>query len=183
LPKDVDDHLCEEILSSERHFEGKLLSVRVDRVRLAAGRESRREIVEHAEAVAAVPLLPDGRVALVRQWRHPAQQVLLEIPAGVMEAGETPEECVDRELAEEIGYRAGRLERLFSIYLAPGYSEELIHIFLAQDLHPAQGETDEDENLEVVIMPLTQAVTLGQEGKLRDAKTVAGILAAAQRRT
>lgn len=183
LPKDVDDHLREETLSSERHFEGQLLSVRVDRVRLANGRESRREIVEHAEAVAAVPLLPDGRVVLVRQWRHPARQVLLEIPAGVMEAGETPAATMNRELTEEIGYRAERLERLFSIYLAPGYSEELIHLFLAQELHPAKGKADEDENLQVVIMPLAEAVRLCQEGKLRDAKTVAGILAVAQRRS
>jgi len=170
----------EETLSSERPFQGKLLSVRVDRVRLDNGREATREIVEHAPAIAAVPLLPDGRVILVRQWRHPAQEVLLEIPAGVMDPGETPEQTVNRELAEEIGYRAGTVRKLFSVYLAPGYSEEIIHIFLAEDLTPERLPADEDEDLETVIVPLAEAVTMCREGQIQDAKSVAGLLGAAQ---
>ena len=170
----------EETLSSERPFQGKLLSVRVDRVRLENGREATREIVEHAPAIAAVPLLPDGRVILVRQWRHPAQEVLLEIPAGVMDPGETPEQTVNWELAEEIGYRAGTVRKLFSVYLAPGYSEEIIHIFLAEDLTPEQLPADEDEDLETVIVPLAEAVTMCREGQIKDAKSVAGLLGAAQ---
>jgi ADP-ribose pyrophosphatase len=171
----------EETLSSERPFEGKLLTVRVDRVRLPDGREATREIVEHAPAIAAVPLLPDGRVILVRQWRQPARQVLLELPAGVMDPGETPEETVRRELAEEIGYSPGRVEKLFSVYLAPGYSEEILHIFLAEDLVPERLPADEDENLEPVVMPLAEAVELCRQGEILDAKSVAGLLGAAQR--
>ena len=173
--------MFEETLSSERLFEGKLLAVRVDRVRLPQGREATREIVEHAPAVAAVPLLPEGQVVLVRQWRHPAREVLLEIPAGMMHADETPEECVCRELAEEVGYRPQALHKLFSLYLAPGYSEEIIHIYLAEELLPESLEPDEDEDLETVIMPLGEAVSLCQEGKIQDAKSVAGLLATAQR--
>jgi ADP-ribose pyrophosphatase len=174
--------LREETVSSERPFIGKLLAVRVDQVALPDGRPARREIVEHAPAIAAVPLLDDGRVVLVRQWRHPAREALLEIPAGVMNAGETPEECAGRELAEEIGYRPERLARLFSVYLAPGYSEELIHIFLAEGLVPAYAEADEDENLQLVVMPLAEAAARCRAGEFRDVKTVAGILAAASRK-
>jgi ADP-ribose pyrophosphatase len=173
--------LREETLASERRFEGRLLSVRVDEVALPDGRRARREIVEHAPAIAAVPLMADGRVILVRQWRQPAREVLLEIPAGVMDPGETPEACAARELAEEIGYRPGKLERLFSLLLAPGYSEEIIHIFLAEDLVPAQAQADEDENLQTVTMPLAEAVARCRAGELRDAKTVAGLLAVADR--
>jgi ADP-ribose pyrophosphatase len=172
--------MFEETLSSERLFEGKLLAVRVDRVCRAQGREAIREIVEHAPAVAAVPLLPGGRVVLVRQWRQPVRGVLLEIPAGVMHPEETPEECVCRELAEEIGYRPQTLHKLFSLYLAPGYSEEIIHIYLAEEFVPESREADEDENLETVIMPLGEAVSMCQEGEIQDAKSVAGLLAAAQ---
>lgn len=174
--------LREETVASERPFEGRLLSVRVDEVRLPDGRLARREIVEHAPAVAAVPLLPEGEVVLVRQWRHPAQAALIEIPAGVMEPDETPEACVERELGEEIGYRPGRVERLFSLFLAPGYSEEVIHVFLAEALEPVEGEADQDENLRVVTIPLAEAVRLALAGELRDAKTVAGLLAVERRR-
>ncbi len=174
--------LTEETVATQRPFEGRLLSVRVDEVTLPDGRRARREIVEHAPAIAAVPLLPGERVILVRQWRQPARQVLLDIPAEVVHPNETPEDCAARELAEEIGYRPGRLELLFSLFLAPGYSEEIIHIFLADDLLPAHAEADEDENLQTVIMPLAEAVALCRTGELRDAKTVAGILAVAEHR-
>jgi ADP-ribose pyrophosphatase len=157
------------------------LAVRVDEVKLPDGRRARREIVEHAPAIAAVPLREDGQVVLVRQWRQPVGEALLEIPAGVMNPGETPEQSAARELAEEIGYRPQRLELLFSVYLAPGYSEELIHIFLATGLVPAHAEADEDENLHPVLMPLAEAAARCRAGELRDAKTVAGILAAAER--
>jgi ADP-ribose pyrophosphatase len=174
-----DSPLTEHTLSSEPAFAGQLLSVRVDRVRLPDGAEATREIVEHAPAIAAVPLLPDGQVALVRQWRQPAREALLEIPAGVMHAGETPEDCARRELAEEIGYRPGRLEKLFSVFLAPGYSEEVLHIFLVEDLVPERRAADDDEFLEVVTMPLAEAVAACHDGRIVDAKSVAGLLGVA----
>ncbi|HEY3398112.1 MAG TPA: NUDIX hydrolase [Armatimonadota bacterium] len=181
MPDREFPELREETISSERQFEGKLLQVRVDQVRLPDGREARREIVEHVPAIAAVPLRPDGQVLLVRQWRHPAGEALLEVPAGCLEPGESPDECVNRELAEEIGYRADRIERLFSLYLAPGYSQEIIHYYLAQDLQPASAEADEDENLQIVTLPLAEAVRLCLAGEIRDAKSVAALLAVAIR--
>jgi len=170
---------AEQTLDSQRFFEGRILNLRVDTVRLPDGRKSTREIVEHRGAAAAVPLLPDDRVVLVRQWRQPAQRVLLEIPAGVVDEGETPEECMRRELAEEIGYQPSRLEKLFSMYPAPGYSEELIHIFLAADLRPVEADADYDENLQVVKLPFSEALDRCLRGEIQDAKTIAGLLAVA----
>lgn len=172
---------AEETVDSQRFFEGRILNLRVDTVRLPDGRQSTREIVEHPGAAAAVPLLDDGRVVLVRQWRQPAQKVLLEIPAGVLEEGESPEDCIRRELAEEIGYQPGRLQLLFSLYLAPGYSEELIHIFVAEDLLPIQADADYDENLQVEILALPEAVDRCLRGEIQDGKTIAGLLAVAAR--
>ncbi len=170
---------AEETLSSQRFFQGRILNLRVDTVQLPDGRQSTREIVEHRGAAAAVPLLDEERVVLVRQWRQPAQKVLLEIPAGVLEEGESPEDCMRRELAEEIGYRPGHLQLLFSVYLAPGYSEELIHIFVAEDLQPVDADADYDENLQVQILTLSDAVDRCLRGEIQDGKTIAGLLAVA----
>ena len=119
-----DDHTPPRELAtaSERVFEGRIVSLRIDDVRFPDGRETRREVVEHRSAVAIVPLLPDNRVLLVRQWRHPVGEELVEIPAGLLEPGEQPIECAQRELAEETGYNAGRLEPLASFYSSPGFN-------------------------------------------------------------
>ncbi len=170
--------LREELISSETAFEGKLLRVRIDRVRLADGTESTREIVAHPGAVAAVPLLGHD-VLLVRQWRQAVGKEMLEIPAGTLKPGEQPEDCIVRELQEEIGHRPGRLTKLFALALAPGYSSEIIHIYLAEDLTPARADADFDERLEVVAMPLGELVDRCLGGQVADAKTVAGVLAAA----
>jgi len=177
----VGDGLVETTLSSEPLYQGKILNLRRDGVRLANGRQASREVVEHVESAAAVPLLDDGRVVLVEQWRHPVEQALLEIPAGIIDSGEQPAQAMHRELTEETGYAAGRLELLFSVYLAPGYSQELIHIFLAQDLQPAQAAPDDDEIIRVRKVPFEDAVTACLRGELTDAKTVAGLLAVAAR--
>ena len=176
------DRLVETTLSSEPLYQGKILNLRRDTVRLANGRQASREVVEHVDSVAAVPLLDDGRVVLVEQWRHPVEQALLEIPAGIIDPGEQPAEAVRRELTEETGYATGRLELLFSTYLAPGYSQELIHIFLAQDLQPSQAAPDDDEIIRVRKIPFDDAVAACLRGELTDAKTVAGLLAVAARR-
>ena len=142
----VDDGgLAEHTVESEHLYSGAILNLRRDTVRLANGRQASREVVEHVESAAAVPLLDDGRVVLVEQWRHPVGRALLEIPAGIIDPGEQPAEAMRRELTEETGYAAGRLELLFSTYLAPGYSQELIHIFLAEDLQTAEAAPDDDE--------------------------------------
>jgi len=175
--------LVETTLSSEPLYQGKILNLRRDTVRLANGRQASREVVEHVDSVAAVPLLNDGQVVLlVEQWRHPVEQALLEIPAGIVDSGEQPASAMRRELTEETGYAAGRLELLFSVYLAPGYSQELIHIFLAQDLQPAEAAPDDDEIIRVKKVPFEDAVAACLRGELTDAKTVAGVLAVAARR-
>ena len=176
----VDDGgLAEHTVESEYLYNGAILNLRRDTVLLANGRQASREVVEHVESAAAVPLLGDGRVVLVEQWRHPVEQALLEIPAGIIDPGEQPPEAVRRELVEETGYAAGRLELLFSTYLAPGYCQELIHIFLAQDLQPAEADCDDDEIIRVRKIPFEDAVAACLRGELTDAKTVAGLLAVA----
>ncbi|MBC7288372.1 MAG: NUDIX hydrolase [Armatimonadetes bacterium] len=174
------DRFREDLLESQTVFSGRLLQVRVDRVRLGDGTEATREIVVHPGAVAAVPLL-DNDVLLVRQWRQPLGRETIEIPAGTLRSGEAPEDCVVRELQEEIGFRPGRLELLLSVALAPGYSSEIIHIYLAEELEPAEAGGDFDERVGVVRMPFNQAVRMCLDGELADAKTAVGILTVAIR--
>ncbi len=172
--------LTETATGSTRIYEGRVVNLRVDTVRLPNGRESKREIVEHGGAVAIVPMRDTETVILIRQWRMPAGKVLLEIPAGGMEAGETPEACAARELAEEIGQVPGRLVPLYSCYVAPGYSTEIIHGFLALDLHEAPENPDEDEFVEQVPMRLDDALAAIGRGEIEDAKTIAGLTLAAR---
>lgn len=178
---DAADRLREKTVDSEQIYEGKVVSLKVDEVQLPDGARSRREIVVHRGAVAAVPLTEDGHVIMVRQWRHPAGEALLEIPAGTLEEGEKPEATLQRELAEEIGQTAGEIEHLSDIYTAPGYSTEVIGLYLATDLEPTDGEADEDENIEIVQMPLDEALRMCRAGELRDAKSVAALLLTAAR--
>jgi ADP-ribose pyrophosphatase len=166
----------ERVVESRRLFEGQIVNLRVDTVELAAGRRATREVVEHADVVAIVPLLEDGDVLLVRQYRLPPRQLMLEVPAGSVDAGETAEEAAQRELAEEIERRAGRLERLCGFYVSPGFCDEYVHVFLATQLEEASLPHDDDEELEVVRLPLAEAVRLVIEGEIRDSKSVIGLL-------
>ena len=166
----------ETVTSSKRIYDGKIINLRVDTVRLPNGKTAQREIVEHRGAVAMIPLKDDHSVVLVRQWRSPAQAVLLEIPAGTLDHDEEPEAAARRELAEEINFQAGRMTKLFESYMAPGYTTERIRYFLAQDLTPAEGHTDEDEFLEIVEMPLADALGQIGGGEIQDAKTISGLL-------
>lgn len=178
----VNDHeLTETLVARTEHFAGRLVRVTVDTVTLPNGQPATREVVHHGGAVAAVPLDEAGRVYLVRQWRHAAGQALLEIPAGTLGKGEPPEECVQRELAEEIGQVPGQIELLNSMFVAPGYDTEVIHIYLARDLTPEQRPADEDENLHPLVMSLEEALALCRSGAIRDGKSVAGLFLAADR--
>jgi ADP-ribose pyrophosphatase len=168
----------EQVIETKRIYEGRILNFRVDTVRLPNGKTSIREIVEHRGAVAMVPMLDRETVILVRQDRLAAGTRLLEIPAGTRDPNEEIEACARRELAEEIQYEAGRMIKLCSFYTAPGFSTEKIHMFLALDLEPCDGHADEDEFLEIVIMPLAKAIELIGAGEIEDAKSIAGLLSA-----
>lgn len=162
-----------QVLERTTLFQGSF-TVHVDRIQ-DAERQYRRAWVEHPGAVVLVPLLCTD-VLLVRQYRHATGQELLELPAGTLEVGEAPEETAHRELQEECGYRAGRLTPLLSAYAAPGYSSEVFHFFLAEDLSPGTLPGDEDEDITVVRMGVHEARRQARAGLLGDAKTALGIL-------
>lgn len=171
-----DGHLEETRIDGRTPFEGRLLTLEVDRVRLPDGSESTRELIRHPGASVMVPVLPDGRVLFVRQFRYPTGEVLVELPAGKLEWGEDPEECARRETAEETGHRPGRVQKLGAFYTAPGFSDEIIHAYLVTDLRPDPNATgDRDENLEVMELGREEIDRLLTEGSLRDAKTIAAL--------
>ncbi len=174
----MTESLRETLIQADTVFHGRLLTVHVDTVRLPNGGQSTREVVAHPGAVAMVALPDADHVLCVRQWRHAAGRALLELPAGTLSPGEEPAACAERELMEEIGYRPRRLTPLISFYLAPGYSEELLHVFLAEELTPERRPPDEDEQIEVVRLSWDEIAEMLTRGEFGDAKTVAGLLLA-----
>ena len=175
MAEKTQDYLTETFISTERIYEGKIINLRRDKVRLPNGKEASREVVEHPGAVAIVPVLPDGRIILVRQFRHPVGQILLEIPAGKLDTGEDPDDCALRELEEETGYRAGRLERKASVFTGPGFSDEIIHLYVADGLRKTALNPDEDEFLEARAYEPPQIRQMIREGAICDSKTLAGL--------
>ncbi len=167
----------ERVVESRRVFEGRIVRLRIDTVALPDGRSAQREVAEHAPVVVVVPLDGEGNVLLVRQYRLPVAQFLLELPAGCIDPGESVEEAVQRELREETGQRAGRLERLAAFYASPGFCDELMHLFLATELEHSPLAGDDDENIEVVRVPLAEALALVDRGEIIDAKTIVGLRA------
>lgn len=167
-----------QLLASEKIFTGRIFAVERDRLREANGLEVEREVVRHPGGAGALPLLDNGDVVLVRQYRHPARQGLLEIPAGRLDPGETPEQCVRREIAEEIGFRPGIIRHLSSFYSTPGFCEEMLHVFLAEDLTPVPRRPDHDEVIEVLRLPLKAAIEMIRSGEMVDAKTIIALLLA-----
>jgi ADP-ribose pyrophosphatase len=175
--------LREEIVDSERIYAGRIVTLRKDTVRLEDGRVATREIIEHRPAVAIVPITDDGRIVLVRQWRVPANAELLEVPAGVIEPDEDIEVGLQRELQEETGYRAARVRRLAGFFVAPGYTTEFIHVYLAEGLSESRLQADEDEEITVELHTLDEALALIQRGEIRDGKSIIGLYALALERT
>jgi ADP-ribose pyrophosphatase len=167
-----------ETLQSEAVFEGKVFRVRRDRVRYLGGAEADFDVVEHPGAVTMVPIDDEGRMWFVRQYRHPVGTSLLEFPAGTLEDKEDPEACARRECREEIGVEPGELLLLGSCYLAPGYSSELNHLFLARDLQASPLAGDEHEDIEIEIFTVDEVYDLIASGGLQDAKTLAALLLA-----
>ena len=165
-----------ELITRARYaYRGKLLKLRVAKVTLPNGLKTTREIVEHRGAVAIIPLLDRRRVLVTKQYRIAAGRRLLEIPAGTLEPGERPASCAKRELTEETGYAARRIRKAFSCYLAPGYSTEKIHFFLARDLIPTKAKQAEDEAITVLAMELDDAINAIERGKIQDAKTICAL--------
>lgn len=156
-------------------FTGRVLTLNLETVTLPNGATVELEIVRHPGAASIVPLKDDGTVILIRQFRLAAGGFIYEIPAGKLHPGEDPRDCAARELEEEIGYRTTRLEKIGTFFTAPGFTDEVMHLFMATGLVPSQQQLDHDEVLEVIEMPLEKAVALIQDGTIRDAKTIIGL--------
>jgi ADP-ribose pyrophosphatase len=156
-------------------FNGKVVTLNIDTVTLPNGVTIDLEIVRHPGAAAVVPLKDNETVILIKQFRHAAGGFIYEIPAGKLHSGEDPRDCAVRELEEEIGYRAGNLTLLSSIFTAPGFTDEVIHIYRATELSRGRQSLDRDEVLEVVEVSLEQAIEMIRAGEIRDAKTMVGL--------
>jgi len=179
----------EETLSSRTVYDGRAVKLRIDTVRMPSGRETTREIVEHSDCVAiiavddkdsdcvAIIAVDDkDNVLLVNQFRKSVEKELLEIPAGGIDPGETPEDCVRRELREETGFLPRKLERLGGFYSSPGYCTEYLHLYLATDLVSSPLQAEDSESIRLVRMPLAQIPDLIASGSICDAKSIAGLL-------
>jgi len=172
-------------LASSRAFTGNLISVDVDTVRYADGHEKAVELVRHGGASAILAFLDDPksadpRILLLRQYRYAVKDYLLEIPAGGLEKDESPRDCAARELKEETGWTAGRVEPLASIYTTPGFTDEVIHIFTASDLSPGEAELEKDELLEVETVRFSEALRRIASGGIADSKTAFALLFASR---
>ena len=167
-----------QILDSQNIFKGRVFEVTVDTIR-EGDKTYQREIVHHPGSAVIVPVFHDGTLALVRQYRHPAVRYLLELPAGTLNHGEAPEEGAARELEEELGCTAGRLEKLSEFFVTPGFCEEKMWVYLATDLATTAQRLEDDEIIDVVRMPFSQALGMITSGEIEDAKTIIGIMLAA----
>ncbi|MCX8032808.1 MAG: NUDIX hydrolase [Thermoleophilia bacterium] len=168
-----------EVASQERVYQGKIINLRIDSVRLPSGQTVLREVVEHPGAVVIAALDRDEHLYFVRQYRHPAQKVLLELPAGGLEPGEDPLSTAKRELQEEVGLTAEVWIHLGSFYSSPGFTTEILHAFLAQGLAPVEVRPDDDEDIEIVRYPLADA--FANTLRFEDAKTLATLFLLARR--
>ena len=171
-----DKDLIEEAVSSEEIYKGKIVHLFCDTVRLPNGKEATREVIRHVGAAAVVPLTDEGDVILVRQYRYPFSQVMLEIPAGKLDIGEDPIDCAKRELIEETGYDAKELVYLGAFYPSVAMLNEVIHLFLAKNMTLCETNLDEDEFLHVEQRPLGEVVEAVMRGEIPDGKTQTAIL-------
>jgi len=172
----------EKTLSSQLIFSGRAVNLRVDTVEMPSGRQSTREIVEHSDCIAVIPIDEEDNVLLVRQYRKPIEKELLEIPAGGIDPGEDPDATVRRELREEIGYLPNRIERLGGFYSTPGYCTEYLHLYLATDLTSSPLQAEDTEGITVVRVPISEIPSLIASGTIHDAKSIAGLLILLERR-
>ena len=169
----------EKTLSKTREFEGSLLTLEVHQVELQDGSQSHRELVFHADAVCCVVVTPEQDTILVKQYRKPVEQSIIEIPAGKIDPGETAEAACLRELKEEVGFVSGEVTHLMDFYATPGFCNEKLVLYLATEAKLGRQQLDEGEFLELIRVPFSEAKKMALSGQLGDAKSVAGILAAA----
>ena len=166
----------EKTLSTEMLFEGRAIRLRLDTIKKSDNKVTTREIIEHDEVIAAVPIDEEDNILLVRQFRRPTGKDLLEIPAGGIDTGENAEAAVTREMQEETGYLPRKIERLCGFYSTPGFCTEYLHIFLATDLEASQLYAEDTEAIELVRVPVSDILNLIASGKIEDAKSIAGLL-------
>lgn len=177
-----DKRLVETFVSKKTIWRGRAVNFDVDTVKLPNGKLATREYISHPGAVGVVPFLDKDTVVLVRQYRHPVGEVTLELPAGKIDPRESILSCIKRELAEETGYTAAEFKPLIKYWPTPAFADEVLHLFVATDLKPGRVNADDDEFIETVILPFEKALELVRRGKIRDSKTVVGLLACALNR-
>ena len=170
------DYLKEKTIKSKIVFKGNFLTLKNDKVLLPNGKTSTREWIQHPGAVCCIPILSDGKIALIKQYRYSVKKEMIEIPAGKLDQNEIPEECARRELEEEIGYRASKLTFLANIHPAIGFTDEKMWLYLAEDLIKTKQSLDADEFLVLFPTQLKEAVDMVWSGKITDVKTIIGIL-------
>ncbi len=166
----------EKTISSEMIYEGRILNLRRDKVHVKDNQTSYREIVEHNGGVALAAVTPEGKMVMVRQYRKAAEKAILEVPAGKIEKGEDHRLTAERELREETGYSAGKIEYITSFYSSIGYSTEVIYLYFATDLTPGETDFDDNESIEILEYDLTKLTEMILNGEIEDAKTIAAIL-------
>jgi ADP-ribose pyrophosphatase len=171
----------EQLLRSDYVYRGRVITLRIDTIKTATGHERPREVIEHPGAVALVPVTESGDLLLIRQYRYAAERWLVEVPAGTLDPDEDALTCAGRELQEETGVKAARIERIGGFYVAPSYDREYIHVYIATGLTESRLDPDDDEDIEVVPTSLDEALAMIERGEIEDAKTVCAVLMYAQR--
>jgi ADP-ribose pyrophosphatase len=166
----------EKTINSKLLHRGKKYSFKTDEVQLPNGKTTTRDTVDHPGAIAIVPVLDDGRILLVKQYRYSAAKEMLEIPAGTLEEGEAPDTCARRELKEETGYTAGSMKKILTMYMAPGYSNEVIHLYFATQLKAGETHTEDDEDITTEAYGPDELLDMMEKNTIEDAKTIAGVL-------
>lgn len=171
-----------KLLKQEFLHRGRVFDVSHDVIELPSGLQIEIDVVHHNGGAAVLPLLDNGDVFLIQQYRHPAQQILTEIPAGRLEPGEDPQLAALRELEEETGWCAGKIELVTRFYALPGYSSEVLYCFVATELSPGKAHFDEDEEIHLIQLPLEEALRMIERGEIQDAKTMMTLLLVARQK-
>jgi len=176
VDKKDDKKLIEKRLSSNEVFSGKIIKVYFDDILLPSNKKATREKVCHPGAVGIVPINENNEIFLIRQYRYPVEEVLIEIPAGKLDENESPQQCAYRELREEVGATGGMLVHLTSFFTTPGFSNELLHLYLAKGFGNDENEPEDDEFLQIIKVPLDECISMVDKGIIKDAKSIIGIL-------